>query len=1405
MPVINSELRDILLSNRLNNHADQNKAMTALNAILAAGYNDDPAKQNFRQAVKDHREFWNPLLQALPNRFSIAENANIANDIDFLAHANVFMTDANQNSFAALTRLATAKRAQIALKNATDAQLEAIINQDLNGPENQKEFRLKFFNEQGESLLGEPKAKIHNWDAAQDTILAAAQFPALKVAAQQQLLIQKINANSDLAKLNALIEHRNQNSFNQAVRQLFAPNGPANALVDGMRSNEVYTEAVRHAAAKRALSLFIESKQLFTDEQILANGLGFLNAANIIQNGVFPVPAVNALQDNPPAEYINSLKGTYGARFLPLKAAELRNINDLENIAVSEDPAITQGLLKAIPALTQGGDGAYIDKAVTKKSLPELRQAAALQALKLQITESKDAGLLDSLVKMTNVADLRSVLANSSLGYKDKPKFREAFTDSTNLNSLIALAQIRKNLVFAKEPQHLRELVAAPANQFVAKYNERFSAGANHAVNAVINTHLSDANNLENARKDALLTFAKAEFKKENTNLNNFVNAANPGDVQACAQALLGSNNAADLLADAPDAGISKELRTYAAIEAVIRDTKQPKDLSNPDVKNHLLACINNFTFAAPFTPNPIWQLIASPNAEVPVIEKNRIDAHLVESLVRNTQLARADKLTELAKATDLADFKKKLNDDFAVGNTAWANEHTMEQVQKAACVRLIELNQNHALQYTSQAHPSLMKLIANLPLKKQQALLDNREALAALAAVENKEEIERILGGKKLVSNELIEAVVRESENLNRIAGIANHYIAATLAQMNPPVTVTLKNVEDINKKLFETPSQDLDRNNPNRARNYRIIVLEVVKGRPQVEDQNIQAALNLVENIVINQHRGNEDLRTYYNTASSDEKIIVLKLMSLEKTDTLRSNEITEIIADIKTANTLADFIKLMTGKDYASRFRDPVLEKQLTPQIYEQLKNASRKELLKDPTNYKAELEKQQKELDKLEEKFSQTQLGYFDKDKLERLTELTKVSPFYWFNPGFQASAKKHAAQLGAELKELSELCDGQIVYLNNKLHAIQAQLDNLPSLPSSFSSTNTDMYCDINDRKENLVALKERVLEELGRFNAIQLIFKGNKLTDLHENPIIQEGLLDTINQAKQGEKDLKFSNFTSTSQDYDLSERSKHFEQSWTSQIRVESIENQQGVANYDANPNYLFKVIDAIPENKFREHSVSYKKSVASREDLGSYIEEHTSKSLKPVVRLDGTVDYPPAVKLTANKVMTSKEGKVALAMQMASDLVKTLTCPPTAEKPLLVLGSSDPDFAKYLWTALMIIGEDPNLPFGKDAIRIVSAHVKIDSEFSYMGMMWSSESLHETVFKEHAGLEEMLQGIREVNKKKFGDPKKFEQLAKDTRSLTTSMKDKMFKLVDEDNKEQQKTSRPTLGSGPK
>jgi hypothetical protein len=93
----------------------------------------------------------------------------------------------------------------------------------------------------------------------------------------------------------------------------------------------------------------------------------------------------------------------------------------------------------------------------------------------------------------------------------------------------------------------------------------------------------------------------------------------------------------------------------------------------------------------------------------------------------------------------------------------------------------------------------------------------------------------------------------------------------------------------------------------------------------------------------------------------------------------------------------------------------------------------------------------------------------------------------------------------------------------------------------------------------------------------------------------------------------------------------------------------------------------------------------------------------------------------------------------RVNYAMVMVTQALSTLDAPPTKDRPIELSGT-DKEVLKYLWTALIILGEkNPRLKFGSDAVRV--SPIEFNPAVSEKGTLWgySSNSLYNTAFKEH------------------------------------------------------------------
>ncbi|CEG61890.1 hypothetical protein [Legionella micdadei] len=1410
----------------------QNQVVGALDEILKAGYGGGAANTNFRKAIIDNAGFWNRL------GVNITGTENPGVDTDFAA-TGVGGTRRKprlgnpSNNFETLYKTVAERRVMLALREANEAQLEAIISEADNN-----EARKLLFGTDGKSIFGGQQVTLPAWDHTNENVITDQAITRIKEEAQRQLLIQKIAALGDKGMLDALLMVQNQVAFTAAVRGIFGLATPASPpphpIADAMDIGRVFTHKVERAAIKKGAELLINS---LSDRNVLhiVNGV-----ATNIGGGI------TDLLDCNPGDFrtrfqsvhgqdicihnlgdsdVVSLQGQLGARYLAANYATLRadRSADLERIA----EAVTEVALKATiaprggPAMPEAG--AYIDHAVTAATLPSIRQAAAKQALKLKIAQCDDATALGELISVTNADELKQKLARlNALGYTTKNEFRNALTGAS-VDDIVAMAHIRKNLAIiptdptdrAKHLTNLKDLILDP--NFTAKYLNTFAAGQPAGVQNVLSGYFGDVAQITAARELALLSYLEQKLGQlsdpEITNLAAAV--GNHATVKDLIKPLLGlqlADPALDHLITDADNGIGLQIRSYAAAEKIIRDAKSTiidvstKDAATAQAHTELLDKINNPRSAH------LNNLVTAPT--FPAKEKQRVRASLVESLVRNFPADRIpplpapptpDRLTALAKAADIDKFKDALR-DIGVTEHDWVNPKTMEQIQKAACAQIIKLDLSKVLPLgneNNRVHPKLIELIEQLPLSQQRALLEKDKALISLSQVTEPQEVDRILGARNIVDDSFVNALVDENEKLADLARIPNSEVAKVLAKIAPPLNLTPQQITQISDHILNGPNLFDDTagvapnipfiqtvqaiagfiNHPNPQVIYNAFGLDNLGANlgATPEEQAIRTAIR-------DQETRNQHVQTLYSGALTDEsKDIYRGIAGLSKSSQITQRAATAIHDAIKSSTTYSDFIatiKRPAFNPHLAAFSPPgvpALDKQLTPKLFAQIKVEARKKTLLNPGTYEEEFKEQGKVVKSLRKDFSDLKLN----SASSALKRLAKARPIYWFNPAFQAASKENAKKMGSQFRELSEICDTMIAHLKQQIEQLEDQGRSLPNQTEIRASAGggavkRDIMDKVSERTQELIVLLDEMEKELKEYEKLQLLFKGNPGSD---HPLLKQGLLTTLKQAEEGKKDIRVKGFHSYAVDYPIDQKRAHFAPTWQGEgVRPA---DQNGVSIKTGVPAERFEITDMVSPGKFREYTVYYDTVDRNNQPAvikSTYIEERGAGNLAGQVGTGGVTQYSAELTLTANKFppRNNPEARVHQAMEMATRILAARGKPPTIDDPIILDGPKDQ--IEFAWTALMAIGKnDPNMRFDASAIVIDNAQFSPDSQLGILGR-WKGDSIFKKHFETHPSYTGLLKGIKEVDKLKFGkqEQKAMETARKDSAELMQFYKTK-------------------------
>jgi hypothetical protein len=162
--------------------------------------------------------------------------------------------------------------------------------------------------------------------------------------------------------------------------------------------------------------------------------------------------------------------------------------------------------------------------------------------------------------------------------------------------------------------------------------------------------------------------------------------------------------------------------------------------------------------------------------------------------------------------------------------------------------------------------------------------------------------------------------------------------------------------------------------------------------------------------------------------------------------------------------------------------------------------------------------------------------------------------------------------------------------------------------------------------------------------------------------------------------------------------------------------------------------------------------------------------------------------------------------EARVRFAMTMATQILASMDKPPTKDKPIRIRGI-DPNEAKYLWTALAILGEKtPNMKFSTDALAVHGSTFKPSEQKGFFG--YAGDSLYNKEFKKHLetnSIKELVSDVKKHSSQRFdkGTVNKNEQKAE---TVTNFFKKELSATKEETEKRQKEegiTPDPKMDTG--
>lgn len=1396
----NQQLAALLTGLNNNPHLAANPGYKdALDTLLRADHTNANA---FRAALFAHKAVW------------IAISGGALVDADFPQNdATNIHFDATDNTqgqqFVDLYQLAAQKRVELALMEANAAALNAIITANAQAVRQQL----------GASPLSALVGNTAQWHGGlqpnNQNHLTDNAVLAIQQAAKQALLIQKIKAASGTDQtrqhLEALLDasaNNNDANFRAAAAQLGISDAQVlNALTANLLGNGNQLEKV---ALRKAFELRVQH-QFAVDFHPIDNAYAALDR----NRGDFnPFIGVYNNKFNRNDEDANWAKGILGAKYLKEALAVHDNADDLIRIAAAAANPAVATLQGAIGPLFDGGTSPYVVHAVTDANAKELRQIAAVQALKLNIAACSDAKALKALADVRDIGSLRSVLDKyPALGFSGAGNVnaREALVESSILRSILGQAHVRAHLPSAST-NHLKTLVAQ-AN-FATHYKQYLvSASEPPLVSQALDDYFNTPANVAKSREEALIALLRANVKQLSIDeLNAIARVQSINELQNSLKInqLMGVGNAEadDLIHAGATPDFVNGLRGLAKAELLARAAKAA-DMGAQAQFNAVISYINTLSQDGTANNTQTWLQALSPS------DQNNLRKQLIEILIDHYPLgdpgpdhAPIVRLNDLIQATDTNDVKVKLANMRVTVNLDWVDDSFAADLQKKAAARAANGHIDDYSAFPAEAHPHLQAFLSHLTLDKQKAILAKPEVLGALMKVKSLDDIRRVVG----TTNSSASALIAENKQLNQLTRIVNPALAASLAKVIPPLALSDAQVNSINSMLIQTINM-----NPDTLFNQAHYPGFVANLRHTLQPSN-RAAFNAAfgmdaQGNAITDDRIRQAIRAQhtYNgplidmvannnpgVPTAKEKKAIELLMAISKQTAYPQNELTLFVTQLDTSNTHADFIaalpRVLNGVNQAIiRHFNAGWQQQITPELFDAYKQVKKQQAWLDarynaPNGTKAT---EQTEVQALKTKLqSITAIDKHYRDELKHLGNLTHTQ---WLSPEFEVSARQAYNELQPKFKAFARDCD---IILEELRRQQKIYEDKLYSLPDTSTLAQGPQKKDIDNFRKQLKEELKNIENGIVYYEKASRALSGDpSATD----ELARKGLIQHLEDCKQG-TNVIFATSDMSYSDFPVDEKERHFAQGYQPGPGQQAAPDRSALST-EAPRTYTVKKLEP---GMCREYVMTGKKQATVRgqktivDDVGTFIEEVHAGHLDPKT-VNKKTEVNPKATITVAQFPGSAVNQIKYSMAMASQLLAHLDHAPTKDRPIVITGSN-PEELRHLWTALMVLGKNnPKMKFDQDAIKVASTAFDPTSE---LGKVYGlkKEALYNT-YMAHPTIKQMVGLIKTFTESKEAEKGTTKDVTKKIASMLQQFKTEGKETLDNLGQDLNTNRGPTLG----
>jgi len=1028
-----------------------------------------------------------------------------------------------------------------------------------------------------------------------------------------------------------------------------------------------------------------------------------------------------------------------------------------------------------------------VKKAVfTQQNIASYRAVAAGKILEKEIANSYDLEALKSLGGASTLEVFKSRLnAHPSLGFAGTANnnLRNVITMSEATNA-IETAFIRHTLLSGNAKQ-LGALIGeeTAADGYANRYKVQFSLPA-HIKPEHINSYFADKNNRNNARKLAVTGFVKAEVQKLDSNAWTEFDA------------ILDVNNKLTdrKLEDWVDESLNKkidwklfskinQLFEYCNAERIIYgvSASAPSKEYNSTLIDQINTINNNF-------------------GSLPAPDQKQLQLKFTELLAKKCSGENMPALLELGLAKNTDEFKIALG-KLEITSSDWVTSQPIEDIkniQKAACQTAIAYKVNNT-ETISDSHPKLIQVLTSkdMPLEKQQKLLENPGFIPALLTHQSEKELSHLLG----VPRSALNGVEKEYKRVTQVGKIFNSKIAEILLNQFPRHNLSDDNVNQINGWLITQPPIN------------NLTLLGNIGQMLGISPQELNAAFKInnsrldkeIDDEISDQRVYNNDLSIIYSTITSTYKNTYDFLLSLKKNQLLNKAHVEELVKLIAAAKDSKTCIAELNTAAYAA-LRDALPQNfasKLTTAIFNELKRPITQGIYAG-AGFQAQLDADIVVFTTIKNKFEN--LEKVDKKIFDELERLSQIPDMVWLTPGFEATAKKNAHEIGKDFQTVAAGCDVIVTNLKDQQKTLEEQR---ASLPEISVLTDEDQKSALQMHKDDLEKQLALIREKLQVYERLQRRLYGNPNG---KTPFVRKGILNTVYDAYYNKADIKFTNFTTAIQDYPLSEMPAHLKNWQGKSADPGAADGDMQICSGYANAYRKYSELEGgrVKPGWFREYTIlsdapeinNEEEKFPPKKEEGHFIEErHYDQDFAAKTHM-GKVSFEPSFTMTVNKFPTHPNGRVEFSMALASQVLAGMNNPPTKDNPIVLKKGSAEELA-FVWTALVVLGkQNPNFKFDMDAIQVESnAFNPATQKGTFYG--FAGGTVHEKYFKKHPAVSNMSEGIKELSadKVKSSGSAEKEQVAADVKNASSLFKNELKLALNEMEKDNKDSpSAPTM-----